>query len=150
LAVGNHAGAVAVWDVDRGAFTVAYKAHEGKVLSVAFHPRQTSTRVVVSGGTDGVITVRDVSKKIAKPYQFKAHTGPVTGVGFLARGRYIVSCSHDRTVRVSLWDGKDFKDFRDFKGHQDKVNDLACAPDGKRIASVGEAIKIWDISKREK
>jgi WD40 repeat protein len=146
LAVGNHAGAVAIWDVDHGKILVAYKAHEGKVLSVAFHPRP---RVVVSGGEDGKVTTRDVSKKVAIPGQFKAHTGPVTGVGFLGGGRYIASCSKDKTVRVLLWNGSDFVPYRHYKGHEAAVNDLACAPDGKRIASVGEAIRIWDISKRE-
>ena len=50
------------------------------------------------------------------PY-FEGHTGAVTSVYFSADGKYVVSGSGDRTVRI--WDVESGKQLKKLEGHTD-------------------------------
>ena len=76
----------------------------------------------------------------------KGHTSCVDSVCFSPDGRYIVSGSRDKTIK--LWDSKTGKEVPDFygKGHTSCVDSVCFSPDGRYIVSgsLDKTIKLWD------
>jgi WD40 repeat protein len=73
------------------------------------------------------------------------HLGPVISVAFSPDGKYILSCSYDKTIK--LWDiatGRESRTFSDTT----IVDSVAFSPDGKYILSCSDdnTIKLWDIA----
>ena len=56
LATCDSAGAVRVWDVDKGFCTHSFAKHEGVVLKLAFHP-DPKRLLLVSAGQDSLVQV---------------------------------------------------------------------------------------------
>ncbi len=73
----------------------------------------------------------------------RAHTDEATGVAFSPDGKYLVTCSHDGTVR--LWDVASGKEVRRFTGHTGPTFGAAFSPDGKYIltASFDYTARLW-------
>ncbi len=75
----------------------------------------------------------------------RAHTDEATGVAFSPDGKYLVTCSHDGTVR--LWDVASGKEVRRFTGHTGPTFGAAFSPDGKYVltSSEDETARLWDV-----
>jgi WD40 repeat protein len=78
----------------------------------------------------------------------KGHSEAIYSVAFSPDGKYVVSGSGDRSVKV--WDsasGKEIKSFGGAAGHQNLVLSVAVSNDGSLIASGGSdnTAKIWDF-----
>ncbi|KAG9054182.1 hypothetical protein FS842_005878 [Serendipita sp. 407] len=73
------------------------------------------------------------------------HAGVVWSVSFSPDGRFIVSGSDDRTVR--LWDMETGHQLStSFEGHSNRVISVAFSPDGRRIVSGSDkTVRIWDV-----
>ncbi len=79
-------------------------------------------------------------------HSLEGHTAGMTAVALSADGRFIVSSSADRTVKV--WDSASRRLLRSLAGHTDGVRAVAFSPDGRFIVS-GSAdgtVKVWDAS----
>ena len=76
------------------------------------------------------------------------HTHNIRSVAFSPYGRYIVSGSFDKTIR--LWNASTGREVRTITGHTDEVSSVAFSPDGRYIASGswGETVnvKLWETS----
>jgi WD40 repeat protein/energy-coupling factor transporter ATP-binding protein EcfA2 len=73
------------------------------------------------------------------------HESWVNSVNYSPDGKYIVSGSYDKTIRI--WDAKTgILVGKPFQGHQDGVTSVVYSPDGKRIASGSRdySARIWD------
>jgi WD40 repeat protein len=78
------------------------------------------------------------------------HANVVSCVAFSAKGRRVVSGSHDRTVRV--WDTETGLQITDpFVGHIHRVTSVPFSPDARYIASGSDnrTIRLWNVLKGE-
>ena len=78
----------------------------------------------------------------------KGHAESVYSTAFTPDGKYVVTGSFDKTIKVwAAADGKEFKSFGGPNGHTGLVLSVAVSPDGTLIASGGadNTAKIWDF-----
>ena len=75
------------------------------------------------------------------------HTYDVTAVTVTSDGRYAISASADR--RLKVWHLSNGKLLRTLEGHTDWVNAVALTPDGGRAvsASSDKTLKVWDLER---
>ena len=74
------------------------------------------------------------------------HTDDVRSIAFSPDGRFIVSGSDDRTVKV--WEVESGRLLRSLEGHAGSVNAVAVSPDGRFIVSGGSwdtTVKVWKV-----
>ena len=72
------------------------------------------------------------------------HKGLVSSISWSHDGKYIASCSNDRTARI--WNANTSTCIYILKGHTNNVWSVIWSPDGKYIASSSEdgTVRIWD------
>ncbi len=76
----------------------------------------------------------------------RGHTNVVRSASFSPNGKYVVSASNDKTVRI--WDAKTGQQVGSpLEGHTDRVNSASFSPDGRYIVSASwdGTVKIWDF-----
>jgi WD40 repeat protein len=84
-----------------------------------------------------------VSLKTVKELQ--GHTGAVQTLRFPSHSRFLVSCSHDKTIRV--WDMVGSSPVRVLEGHTAYIVDLSLLDDRLLASSSGDnTIRLWDLS----
>jgi hypothetical protein len=74
------------------------------------------------------------------------HTSAVTGVAYSPDGKFVLSGSDDKTLK--LWNVADGKEVRTFIGHRGAVTGVTYSPDGGAAAS-GSAdgtVRVWDVA----
>ncbi|MGH7201885.1 MAG: WD40 repeat domain-containing protein [Planctomycetaceae bacterium] len=83
------------------------------------------------------------------PKELSGHELAVYDAAFTPDGRWLVTASFDRTLR--LWDLQTGQSSRTLEGHGGLVLCVAVSPDGTRIASgsYDNTIKIWDVPKAD-
>ena len=94
-------------------------------------------------------------KELIKSFEFrhflmeKGHSGAIKSVSISLDGKYIVSGSHDKTIKI--WDIKTAECLKTLEGHKYSVNSVAISPNGKYIVSGSSdsTIKIWNIKTGE-
>ena len=64
---------------------------------------------------------------------FKGHTKGVTSIAFSPDGRYLISGSSDKTLK--LWDFPGGREIRTFDGHKYSIDALAITPEGRFVVS---------------
>ena len=78
--------------------------------------------------------------------RFTGHTDGVTSVAISPDGRYALSGSRDKTLR--LWEVATGKEIRQFTGHTGGVWSVAFSPDGRYALSGSEdkTLRLWEVA----
>jgi WD40 repeat protein len=154
LAVGKDDHTVSVWSLTTGA-KVVLGEHTGPVRRVRFSPDGRRLATASGGGgftanesreKPGEILLWDATNWKKKPRVLRGHTQGIMGVAFSPDGRWLASCSHDRTIRI--WRVATGKLLHVLRGHQGEVAGVDFSPDGKHLASVAwdKTVVIWDVT----
>jgi len=83
--------------------------------------------------------------RLAPLRALEGHTAEVESVCFCAEGRWLLSTSRDKTMR--LWETASGKELRQFLGHRGSVRGVAVLPDGLRAltTSTDKTIRLWNL-----
>ncbi len=85
-------------------------------------------------------------EKMKSVWIVQAHDDEVLAVAFSHNGKYALSASADRSLK--LWTIETGKMVRIFRGHQDRVTTLAISPDDQYVLSGSrdKTLKLWELS----
>jgi WD40 repeat protein len=112
----------------------------GDLLSVA---RVPGSERIFAGGYDGKIHHIDLAAEKPQATSWSGHVSYVSGLVFA--GKYLVSAGSDR--KMIWWDTATRQPMRTIEtAHGKWIRQIALAPDGKAIASVGDDMvcRLWD------
>ncbi len=126
---------VKLWDVARGERLDTFSQPLKEQYAVAFMP---DGRHVVAGGVDSRIRVWKLSDSAKEGTNeivesLFAHDGPILRLAVSHNGRWIVSSSEDRTVKV--WSAARYEQAARFTDDSDWTTALAISPDDKTLAA---------------
>lgn len=131
---------VVVWDVQTGEQRQVFHIHQSRVLDVDWLNNQQ----FASCSGDTRIAVSQIGK--THTIFLEGHSGEVNKIEWDPDGRYLASCSDDKTVRV--W--RPFENSMPFvlHGHTHHVYTIKWCPNHKKLLASGAfdyTVRIWDV-----
>ena len=109
----------------------------------AFFKFSPDGNIFLSGSSDGIITIFDISKNFTKIDDFNIGES-ISRIVFSQSGKYFATTHGNRTVRV--WDIASKREISRIT-HDNNVTDASFSPDEKYIASGSEdsTVRIWNV-----
>ncbi len=138
-AAGSRRGEVRVWREAGQTLYLAWQAHTGRVLTLAFSPDE---RTLASGSYDGSIKLWEVASGALLWSGW--HTKGIICLAFAPDGGLLASGGYEATIR--LWDAKLGTPLQEVP-HPGAVLALAWSPDGDLLASgdVAGTLRLWQM-----
>ncbi len=126
---------VKLWDVAKGERLDTFSQPLKDQYTVAFLP---DGRHVIAGGVDSRIRVWKLSESAKEGTNeivesLFAHDGPILRLAVSRDGRWIVSSSEDRTIKV--WDAARYEQAARFSEQADWTTALAISPDNRTLVA---------------
>jgi WD40 repeat protein len=154
IASGSEDKTVRLWERDTGR-TQKVLRHDRPVKSLAFSTSSLGVNMLATASRDKVVRLWNTDNG-AKLHSLRGHSGYVKQVAFCptaavggGRTTQMASASKDKTI--ILWN-PNFSNFTRLDGHVGFVFGLACADDGKVLASASTdgKIKLWELTGSKK
>ena len=141
---GDSVESVCIYDVESGQLRNTWKgqwgpmrglaySHDGQLLATGHLRHLVALRDTTSGGV-----VRTLDCREARLRNFST----VCGISFSSDNQLLACVNEGGTV--FLWNVSDGRLIRQLTGHTRNAFDVKFSPDGRRMASVGQEVKIWD------
>jgi WD40 repeat protein/serine/threonine protein kinase/tetratricopeptide (TPR) repeat protein len=118
------------------------QGHRSAVKYLAF---SRDGRMLASGSLDGTVRVWEVATG-RELHALIAESGAINCVAFGCDEGILAAGS--ASGLVTLWDLATNQPIRTFTAHDISVLDLTISPDGRRMATAGQSVKLWDVEKR--
>ena len=142
---GSENGNIFVWNFKPQMRPFKFCKHKGAITDLAINPDGT---MIASSSTDQTVhlwtnTVSGKSKLL------KCHPSPIRSVDFSNTGKYLLTGSNDKTIKIfDLYPKAKF--VSSFKGHSNWVKCARFSPDNRLIGSCGDdnAVIIFDIEQK--
>jgi TIR domain/WD domain, G-beta repeat len=149
VAGGSSDKSVIVWDAGNGSVLHTLTDEVESANAIGFLP---NTRRLISGGRDGIITIRDIDtgqrlSPLMRPemsYNFGQSLPPVLSLAVSADGTRVVAGNADQTIKI--WNTATGAMVHMLPGHNDAVTAVVYSPDGKTIVSgsIDGTVRTWD------
>lgn len=120
-ATSGFSGDIKLWNPIQGEEIGLLKGHIGQVIDLAYSPSDEG--ILASSGLDNSVRIWKEGKDVI----LGGHKDRVNRLGF-GLGPWLVSCSHDKTVRI--WDIDQCKSIMALSGHSAEVYTTGFHPDG--------------------
>ncbi len=150
LAVGSGDNVIRIFDTEHFNEIHTLKQHTDSVNCLCFHP---TLPILVSGGKDAYLNVWDAANEFQLIKSLPAHNYAIYGLDFSPNGKYMASCSRDKTIKI--WATLDFElicriDARKFKSHSHSVNKILWHKYRDELVSAGDDRKIlvWKLTEQ--
>jgi WD40 repeat protein len=143
-AIGTESLGIILWDLSTGALLQSH-AIPGGANTVVFHPEKDTALV---GGLHYLIDVDLQTGEILNTYA--GHHDSVWDVGITSNGRYAVSASFDKTLR--LWELERGHVIRRFAPAGALAFEVDLSPDGRTAlsGSIDGTVTLWDVETGDK
>ncbi|MBV7339737.1 hypothetical protein KFU94_68300 [Chloroflexi bacterium TSY] len=141
LAIGTHANAAHLWDMDTQKIRHTLHGHTGRVIVAV----SADGSLLATCSTDQTVRVWD-TRSGELLHLLHRHTKWVPTVAFSPDGRILASGGADQMIY--LWDTFRGKLKHELAGHTGPVQSLTFSPDGQTLASASQdqTARLWDLS----
>jgi WD40 repeat protein len=140
LAINQHDGSIAVWQIQTGQFE-RWSAHNMPVWAVQFSP---GGQILASSSYDCTVRLWDVRTHHCLQV-LQGHESGIHAIAFAPSGKGLASGSFDRTIR--LWDVQTGACLKILQGHIGTVFTLSFERSGQILASgsYDQTIRLWNV-----
>lgn len=144
LVSGGADGTLRVWSLESGQLLHILEGSVGSVKLI--RTSADGHTVVAEDGHDLLVwhLAADTGYRINS-----AHSEAVSAIAVTTDGRFAVSASHDRLLKV--WDLEQGRELATLRGHEDSVKSVVITQDGRRAVSASwdKTVRVWDIGSGE-
>jgi len=147
MAVGFSDHHIRIFDTESLQLKKEFKAHEISVFSVRYHPQLP---VLMSASRDARFKLWDLDNDYQMVEEVVGHMYAINHIEFGESGKYFVTCSMDKSIKV--WDATEFKllkviDKARHAGHATSVNKLLWMNYRNWLVSCSDdrTISVWEV-----